>query len=207
MTSFKNFLSCIVFIAIFNCCQSETVDEWNARIDQKITDIRKKDAKIVLDSYIYGKNARLHVNQTSMDFPMGTAIKAQFIAECADTGVNDDYCNFVKDNYNYVVVENAMKWPQWEPKRDEFRMDKPDKALNWVLSNGMKARGHNLFWAVDGGFQIPDWVKPLKGDDMREAIDHRLETAVPHYDVRLFIDKKSAGRGNKKLMKSPAKTI
>ena len=185
MVSISGLISCIVSFAIFaNLCKSETVDEWNLRIDQKIASFRKKDAKIVLDSTTYGRNARLHVNQTGMEFPMGTAIKASFIADCADNGVNDDYCNFVKDNFNYVVVENAMKWPQWEPKRDEFRMEKPDKALNWCLSNGMKARGHNIFWAVGKDYQIPEWVFPLKGDDMREAIDHRIDTAVRHYDVR-----------------------
>merc|ERR1712126_4142 len=163
-------------------CKSETDDEWNIRINQKIKNLRKKEAKIVLDLTTYGKNARLHVNQTRMSFPMGTAIKAKFVAECADEGVNDDYCNFVKDNYNYVVVENDMKWREWEPKRYEFRMENPDKAIKWCLSNGLRARGHNLFWAVGEDYQIPDWVMPLTGDDMREAIDHRIDTAVRHYE-------------------------
>ena len=48
----------------------------------------------------------------------------------------------------------------------------------------MHIRGHNLFWAVDGGYQIPDWIKSLQGEDMKEAIDHRISTAVTHYDVK-----------------------
>ena len=48
----------------------------------------------------------------------------------------------------------------------------------------MHVRGHNLFWAVDGGYQIPDWIKSLQGEDMKEAIDHRISTAVTHYDVK-----------------------
>ena len=50
----------------------------------------------------------------------------------------------------------------------------------------MHIRGHNLFWAVDGGYQIPDWIKSLQGEDMKEAIDHRISTAVTHYDVKQF---------------------
>ena len=165
-------------------CKSETTEEWNTRIENKMNYIRKRNAKIVLDGRHFGTNVRLQVNQTEISFPMGTAIKANYISTCLEQGIDDQYCEFVKDNYNYVVVENAMKWPQWEPSRDEFRPESPDKALEWSRKNGMKARGHNLFWAVDGGFQIPEWVKPLHGDDMREAIDHRIDTAVPHYDVR-----------------------
>ena len=51
----------------------------------------------------------------------------------------------------------------------------------------MHVRGHNLFWAVDGGYQIPDWIKSLQGEDMKEAIDHRISTAVTHYKVIFFL--------------------
>ena len=85
MTSFNRFFSLISIITIYtSACKSETDDEWNLRINQKIEKLRKKDAKIELDRTAFGKNARLHVNQTKMSFPMGTAVKAKFVAECAD---------------------------------------------------------------------------------------------------------------------------
>ena len=67
---------------------------------------------------------------------MGTAIQARHIAKCLDDGLNDKYCEFVKENYNYVVVENGMKWPQWEPKRDTFNTEKPDKgpSINGIIN-------------------------------------------------------------------------
>ena len=107
MTSFNGFFSLIAIIAIYtSTCKSETDDEWNLKINQKIKNLRKKDARIELDITAFEKNARLHVNQTKMSFPMGTAIKAKFVAECADEGVNDDYCNFVKDNYSPNIKQN-----------------------------------------------------------------------------------------------------
>ena len=179
----SSFLICTILFRGNNC---ETAEEWNSRIEQKIDTIRKNDAKIILGAKKFGNNVKLQVNQTSVSFPMGTAIAARLISNCVDEGADDKYCAFVRENYNYIVVENAMKWPQWEPKRDEFKMEESDKALNWALDNGMRARGHNLFWAVGEDYQIPDWVKPLKGDDMREAIDHRIATAVTHYDVSKY---------------------
>ena len=80
-----------------------------------------------------------------------------------------------------------MKWPQWEPRRDEFNKENPDKAIAWAIENAIRVRGHCLFWAVNGEFQIPNWVKPLTGDDLREAIDHRVTTAVTHFDVRILM--------------------
>ena len=77
-------------------CESETPQEWDARINQKIDLLRKTDAKIVLDEKIYGRNAKLLINQTKISFPMGTAINARNIANCLDQGTDDKYCKFVK---------------------------------------------------------------------------------------------------------------
>ena len=82
-----------------------------------------------------------------------------------------------------------MKWPQWEPRRDEYNKENPDKAIAWAIENAIRVRGHCLFWAVNGEFQIPNWIKPLTGDDLREAIDHRVTTAVTHFDVRILTAK------------------
>ena len=80
-----------------------------------------------------------------------------------------------------------MKWPQWEPSRGNFHTENPDKAIAWAIENALRVRGHCIFWAVNGEYQVPNWVKPLHGDDLREAIDHRVTTAVTHFDVRILM--------------------
>lgn len=184
--SLQNFImtSLLVFTIFLDGCDCETPQQWKNRINEKIDLIRKKDTTFSFDPNKYGKNSRLLVNQTRMSFPMGTAVKAKFISQCLENGVNDKYCEFVRDNYNYVVVENAMKWPQWEPERGTYKTKFPDNTITWAHGNGMGVRGHNLFWAVGQDYRIPDWVKNLHDDEMREAIDHRVTTAVAHYDVR-----------------------
>ena len=44
-------------------------------------------------------------------------------------------------------------------------------------------RGHCLFWAVDDPEHFPEWVYPLRGQDMIDAIQHRIETAMTHFQV------------------------
>ena len=98
MISFDISISHLLFnlLLLFAACESETPQEWDARINQKIDLLRKNDARIVLDEKIYGRNAKLLINQTKISFPMGTAIKARNVANCLDQGTDDKYCKFVK---------------------------------------------------------------------------------------------------------------
>ena len=77
-----------------------------------------------------------------------------------------------------------MKWPQWEPRRDEFNIENSDKAISWAIENAIRVRGHRVFESVNSVNTIPDWVKPLRNEDLRSAINHRVTTLVTHFDVR-----------------------
>ena len=35
---------------------------------------------------------------------------------CEESGEDDKYCTFAKENFNFVVLENAMKWGSLEPQ-------------------------------------------------------------------------------------------
>ena len=95
----------------------------------------------------------------------------------------DKYCAFIRENYNYIVLESKLKWSKWEPNYEDFQPELPDKAIAWARDLGMGVRGHCLFWAKNVSGHFPDWVVALKGEEMKKAIYHRLDTAVPHYDV------------------------
>jgi GH35 family endo-1,4-beta-xylanase len=56
--------------------------------------------------------------------------------------------------------------------------------IQWARSKGWGVRGHCLFWDKEDDNHYPDWVKELTGQDMVEAINHRLDTAINHYRVR-----------------------
>ena len=77
-----------------------------------------------------------------------------------------------------------MKWSQWEPRRDEFNIENSDKAISWAIENAIRVRGHRVFESVNSVNTIPDWVKPLRNEDLRSAINHRVTTLVTHFDVR-----------------------
>lgn len=55
--------------------------------------------------------------------------------------------------FNIAVLENALKWPQWE---SNWPLSKENKviAVTWLISRGMDVRGHNLVWP--GWDWLPD---------------------------------------------------
>jgi GH35 family endo-1,4-beta-xylanase len=55
--------------------------------------------------------------------------------------------------------------------------------IQWARAKGWGVRGHCLFWDVEDDSHYPDWVKPLTGQNMVDAIYGRLESAVNHYRV------------------------
>ncbi len=69
--------------------------------------------------------------------------------------------------------------------RGQYNFNEPDKMIEWARSKGWGVRGHCLFWDVEEDSHYPDWVKPLTGQNMVDAVYGRLESAVNHYRVSL----------------------
>lgn len=128
----------------------ETPQEWEARIDANIDKHRKSDftVRIPRNSLAnQGKGFKLQINQTQQSIPLGktlydvpqwqkktdsdhnfaplntpgTALAARLVAPCFDSNVDTSYCSFARDNFNYAVHENALKWTYWEPSEDNIQ--------------------------------------------------------------------------------------
>ena len=110
---------------------------------------------------------------------------AEHIAKCWQQGYDDEYCTFAKDNFNFGVADNAMKWRQWENEFNHFNTKSTDAMLDWAEHNGWGFRAHCLFWAVDKWVHFPDWLYPKVGKAMVNAIRHRISTAMKHLQVNI----------------------
>ena len=108
---------------------------------------------------------------------------ADRISNCWLQGSDDAYCAYARDGFNYGVTENAMKWPFMEPSENNFNTYSIEQMFNWCNQKGWGFRGHCLFWDVDGNGNIPDWVHSKQGDDLVETIHHRIDTAMPMFQV------------------------
>ena len=101
-------------------------DNWKDEANARIAQIRKRNLTISVgtDRKSEGMNPfsfKIELTQLSHLFPFGTALNGQRIRSCVENGVDDLYCSFARDNFNYIVLENAMKWSSVEPHRGQFR--------------------------------------------------------------------------------------
>jgi len=103
-------------------------------------------------------------------FRFGTAVAASLINDPAQ----QEYRRKILELFNTVVIENALKWRQWDRNRDNGL-----RALAWLHANGIdRIRGHNIVWP--GWRHMPSWVEGLKEDPdaLRRAVrEHVTDVA------------------------------
>ena len=62
------------------------------------------------------------------------------ISDCWVAGSDDPYCTFARENFNYAVAENAMKWTYYEPEYDVFQTFAVDNLMEWLAFNNFGFR-------------------------------------------------------------------
>ncbi|MFB3826522.1 MAG: endo-1,4-beta-xylanase [Bryobacteraceae bacterium] len=115
---------------------------WEAGAAARIEQIRKADLRVVVRD-ARGRpvpRAGVRVQMKRHAFGFGTAVAAEvLLAESPDA---ERYRKTVLELFNKVVLENDLKWPQWERNRRRA-LD----ALGWLRAHGITdIRGHNLVW-------------------------------------------------------------
>ena len=85
----------------------EIVEEgnWVEEANQRIDKLRKSNITFHFnfDSSINMNDLSLEFEQKTHKFPFGTAVVSTRIAECFDSNQDDNYCSFVRDNFNWMV--------------------------------------------------------------------------------------------------------
>jgi endo-1,4-beta-xylanase len=148
-------------------------DEANARIarlHQRAVRLRVVDEQ---DNPAAGISVEIH--QVRQAFPFGAAMSRAVLR-------NKRYAEFFKTHFNWAVFGNESKWYSNEriQGRDHYR--DADAMLAWCESNDIPVRGHCIFWEPQRW--QPRWLRGLSGDQLRQAVEHRLTSAVTHFRGR-----------------------
>jgi endo-1,4-beta-xylanase len=102
---------------------------------------------------------------------LGTAVRGDVLKK------NRAYRQTVEAQFSTVTPENEMKWYAVEPSRGRYTFTAADEIVERARAAGQKVRGHTLVWHA----QLPDWVRALKGDDLRQATRGHIRTVMAHY--------------------------
>lgn len=159
---------------------------WREAAEKRIEQIRKDTLRVrVTDAG--GRpvaGAAVKVTMTEHEFGFGAAVAArQLLGEGEDS---ERYRKFILENFNMAVLENDLKWPQWDRDREPAL-----QAVKWLRENGVsRVRGHTLVWP--SWRWLPKELKALEADPpaLRERVRAHIEDVVTatrgtlvHWDV------------------------
>jgi GH35 family endo-1,4-beta-xylanase len=132
---------------------SEPDAAWRKAAQARIQEHRMGDLTvIVLDAD--GRpvpDAKVRAQLTRHAFDFGVAISADWLDRHWETPEADAYRGTLKQHFNSVAIENALKWSFWE-RDPSVAM----QTLKWAKSQGLKMHGHVLVWPGLEKFRVHD---------------------------------------------------
>lgn len=123
------------------------------------------------------QGASVRVEQISKDFPIGSAIAKTILG-------NTPYQNWFVKRFNAAVFENELKWYATEPHQGRINYTISDQMLQFVRSNKILARGHNIFW--EDPKYTPAWVLNLTGTELESAVNSRIKSLMNQYKTEFI---------------------
>ena len=152
-----------------------------AAIDARIAKIRMGDIIVKTKP-----GAVVEVQQVRHEFLFGTAI-GNHLAEKSDNAMSPEdrkmFLKVLKENFNYAVHENALKWYDCEAEQNVIDYYRADRI--WEICNELNIpmRGHCIFWEKDK--YIMSWLNKLNNDELRAAVHRRAIDVTKHFKDRI----------------------
>lgn len=108
------------------------------------------------------KNAAVALRETESAFRWGTAVNSEYFAAAGTPGADRlKYKAKIDELFNQVVIENGLKWTNWETPAVKARTNATIDAL---LAQDKTLRGHAMIWQRDANL-------PADVQAMRDAND------------------------------------
>ncbi|CAN6333286.1 unnamed protein product [Urochloa humidicola] len=155
-----------------------------SHLKDKTDKVRKRDVVLKFGSVA---GASVRVVQLDNAFPFGSCINCEVIKIPA-------FVDFFTAHFDWAVFENELKWYWTEAQRGKLNYADADRLLDFCDRAGKPARGHCIFWAVEGEAQ--QWLRDIPSNsragaaDLAAAVESRLRGLLgryagrfPHYDV------------------------
>ena len=121
------------------------------------------------------KGAKINARLIDPEFIFATAVSANLIAY--DNSASNKYRKHILELFNAVTIGNHLKWPVW---RDSQKREVAKVAINWILDNNLRLRGHNLVWPGKK-FTPPFFAnQPGFGPSFADSVKKHIEEIVTY---------------------------
>ena len=120
--------------------------QWRKDALARIEKIRKGDVKIVVKDKKGNviPDAKVSVDMQRHTFGFGNIVNRQHFGSPSPKGI--EYRRIVKENFNQVTFENALKHDMWLLHKSEGRTGKTFEAIDSLDAWNIDLRGHALVW-------------------------------------------------------------
>ena len=159
---------------------SEPGAPWRKAADARIEQIRKGDLTVVVKDQA-GKpvrGAQVAVRMKKHAFLFGTAVSGAAFSNGRMSAEDlAKYKQKIVELFNFSVMENETKWPQWA---NEASRPATLAVIDWLRQNGVQVRGHNLVWPSWNNTNVKA-AQDARGDPAALAkviTDHIAETTT-----------------------------
>lgn len=110
-------------------------------------------------------------------FFIGAAISEDQILEKDNRSLS-----IVRNQYNTITPENALKWMFLQPSPNKFEFDLADKYVEFGLNNDMHIVGHTLVWHS----QLADFMNEVTDKTiMSNYVSNHINTIVKRYKGKI----------------------
>jgi endo-1,4-beta-xylanase len=111
------------------------------------------------------------------NFFIGAAISEDQILEKDNRSLS-----IVRNQYNTITPENAMKWMFLQPSPNKFEFELADKYVEFGLNNKMHIVGHTLVWHS----QLADFMNEVTDKTiMSNYVNNHINTIVKRYEGKI----------------------
>ena len=158
-------------------------DQWRNTAQGRIEKFRK--SKLIVEvRQLDGKPAKgieVRVEMRRHAFGFGSAITAFDLT--SETPDGQRYRDMVERSFNKVVLENDLKWANWElsAKRRKdtiYDRDRLDSALRWLAQKRIAVRGHYAVWGGIKGERATEARISLGEQRFRDELMAHAEDVV-----------------------------
>jgi endo-1,4-beta-xylanase len=93
------------------------------------------------------------------------------------------YRQLLATQFSTLTPENALKWAEVEPARDQYDFAAADAVVAFAEQHGQQVRGHNLLWYQDN----PAWLTggSFSKAELTQILHDHISTVVGHYKGKI----------------------
>lgn len=152
-------------------------NSWYNNANDRIDSLRKGDFSVTLNNKQGAvTHQNIKVELLKHDFMFGTAVTFD------TTGIDESwYEEKIKEHFNAIVTENALKWVDFEPDPDVLDTTNFSAYTGFAQDNNLFLRGHVLAWGLlKHGFE-DHWPIQKDGAYLVENLKKRVLRDVSLY--------------------------